>query len=399
MLAPLVELDRRVEHRGAEAEPHERVDLVLHQRDEREITSTAPGSSLAGIWNVSDLPEPWASRRCAARENGVDDPPGRAGIRGTRTRTRAPAAGHGRRGPRTAAWAWAARARSLHGRERGAGRCQQCRRTRDRRHAGSLPGLSPALRSLSACRKENDSMALDPEDPRLTLQRNVEGAGTSSTSGIRRLTSPSPSGLRPWTSWCRSNGACHRRAAGVRASACASSSTGRCSRSAAATPHELGEAHYHLPRSVRRLRRAVELPWAADADKVEALYATGARDPSRPRACSPASRRSSRAARPDEEASERARSEPAPTDARPATRRAPSRRPATHSKPRRAKSKSAPTISAETVSSPPQVPQTELCAPWATTSRVHQVAEARRSTHGAGAARASRCCSRSRSCP
>ncbi len=41
-------------------------------------------------------------------------------------------------------------------------------------------------------------------------------------------------------------------------------------------PHELGEAHYHLAEILfGEFRRAVELPWPADADKVEAVYRDG----------------------------------------------------------------------------------------------------------------------------
>ena len=41
-------------------------------------------------------------------------------------------------------------------------------------------------------------------------------------------------------------------------------------------PHELGAARYHLAEILfGEFRRAVELPWVADADKVEAVYRDG----------------------------------------------------------------------------------------------------------------------------
>src|SRR5881396_1793903 len=41
-------------------------------------------------------------------------------------------------------------------------------------------------------------------------------------------------------------------------------------------PHELGGAHYHLAEILfGEFRRAVELPWVADAEKVEAVYRDG----------------------------------------------------------------------------------------------------------------------------
>jgi HSP20 family protein len=41
-------------------------------------------------------------------------------------------------------------------------------------------------------------------------------------------------------------------------------------------PHELGGAHYHLAEILfGEFRRTVELPWLADADKVEAVFRDG----------------------------------------------------------------------------------------------------------------------------
>src|ERR1044072_8108761 len=45
-VAPLLERQRRVDRRGAEAEPHERVDLVLHERDERRDHEYGAGQDL-----------------------------------------------------------------------------------------------------------------------------------------------------------------------------------------------------------------------------------------------------------------------------------------------------------------------------------------------------------------
>jgi len=74
-LAACVGIERRVHDGGAEAAPHERVDLILHQGDERAHDQDRPGRMRAGIWNVSDLPAPVGitADAVAPGEHGADD--------------------------------------------------------------------------------------------------------------------------------------------------------------------------------------------------------------------------------------------------------------------------------------------------------------------------------------
>src|SRR6185503_1751184 len=47
-VAPLLELERRVDNGGAKAVPHERVHLILHERDERAHDERRPGQDAGG---------------------------------------------------------------------------------------------------------------------------------------------------------------------------------------------------------------------------------------------------------------------------------------------------------------------------------------------------------------
>jgi len=123
-------------------------------------------------------------------------------------------------------------------------------------------------------------MALDPEDPRLTLQRNVERLLRNLVYQRHPATHFTEPEWAPSVDLVVSQQSARvivevagvpRERVRVQLHGQMLEISGRREH-----PHELGEAHYHLAEILfGDFRRTVELPWLADADNVEALYRDG----------------------------------------------------------------------------------------------------------------------------
>ena len=123
-------------------------------------------------------------------------------------------------------------------------------------------------------------MTLDPEDPRQTLQRNVERLLRNLVYQRHPASHFSEPEWAPAVDLVVSEQSARViiELAGVPRERVRVQLHDRVLEisGSRAHPHELGEAHYHLAEILfGEFRRDVELPWPADADKVEAVYRDG----------------------------------------------------------------------------------------------------------------------------
>jgi HSP20 family protein len=123
-------------------------------------------------------------------------------------------------------------------------------------------------------------MSFDPEDPRLTLQRNVERLLRNLVYQRHHATHFAEPEWAPAVDLVVAEQSVRVivELAGVPREQVRVRLTGRMLEISGRreTPHELGGAHYHLAEILfGDFRRAVELPWEADPDKVEAQYRDG----------------------------------------------------------------------------------------------------------------------------